>query len=69
MIINLQELYVLLKSILFTMQLKNLVVKTEKTNEVCKWYVPMVCYHVYVLLLLLGLSNVEKIRVLSTFMK
>jgi hypothetical protein len=36
--------------------LKNLVTKTEKYNEVCMWYVQMVCYHVHVPLLL-RLSN------------
>jgi hypothetical protein len=37
--------------------LKNLVTKTEKYNEVCMWYVQMVCYYHVHVPLLLRLSN------------
>ena len=40
--------------------LKNLVTKTEKNNEVCMWYAQMVCYHVYVPLLLRLSNDVEE---------
>jgi hypothetical protein len=40
--------------------LKNLVTKTEKNNEVCMWYAQMVCYHIYVSLLLRLSNDVEE---------
>ena len=40
--------------------LKNLVTKTERNNEVCMWYAQMVCYHVYVPLLLRLSNDVEE---------
>ena len=40
--------------------MKNLVTKTEKNNEVCMWYAQMVCYHVYVPLLLRLSNDVEE---------
>ncbi len=40
--------------------LKNLVTKTEKNNQVCMWYAQMVCYHVYVPLLLRLSNDVEE---------
>ncbi len=40
--------------------LKNLVIKAEKDNEVCMWYAQMICYHVYVPLLLRLSNDVEE---------
>jgi hypothetical protein len=40
--------------------LKNLVTKIERNNEVCTWYAQMVCYHVYVALLLRLSNDVEE---------
>ncbi len=40
--------------------LKNLVTKTERNSEVCMWYAQMVCYHVYVPLLLRLSNDVEE---------
>ncbi len=55
-----QMLIMFFLKVFFLPCLKNLVTKTEKNNEICMWYAQMVCYNVYVPLLLRLSNDVEE---------
>jgi hypothetical protein len=55
-----QMLIIFYLNVFYLPCLKNLVTKIEKNNEVCMWYAQMVCYHVFVPLLLRLSNDVEE---------